>query len=418
LDCSYAACAKNTIIRHKSGTIQCTSTVKQGQRLRIYPPNIVALGSFSVIIFSRKTSILALFGAHVLYHAALYMKQFWHHFSVFHYVSVRAICSLIGTLLFSFAFGDRFVSVSRTLFRTKTRPLVPKNHLLKGDMPTMGGIFIIAAVFVNALLWTDLTKPLPWLFLLCLASFGVIGGWDDWCKIHRTRGLHARDKFLLQLAAALVVIVCWLWATDAPTSITMPFFKHYELNLGILFIPWAVLVLLSACNAVNLTDGLDGLAIGSLIPNFATFSLIAYAAGHQGISSYLHIPFAGTAEVAIIGTTLVGASLGFFWYNAHPAQIFMGDIGSLALGATLALMALAAKQELLLIVAGGLFVFETATVILQVLSFKLTGKRLFKMAPIHHHFELLGWPESKITARFGIITIILCLLALVSLKFR
>jgi len=354
----------------------------------------------------------------VLYHATLYLKQFCRHLDVFHYVSVRAICSLIGALVFSFAFGDRFVSASRTFFRTKTRPLVPECHLSKGDMPTMGGIFIIATVVVNTLLWADLSKPLPWLLMLCLVSFGTIGGWDDWCKISRKRGIAARTKLLLQIITAFAILGLWLWATDTPTTITIPFLKHMHVDLGILFVLWAVFVLVGASNAVNLTDGLDGLAIGSLIPNFVTFSLIAYAAGHWGIASYLHIPFAGTAEVAILGTTLVGASLGFLWYNAYPAQIFMGDIGSLALGATLALMALMAKQELLLSVAGGLFVFETITVIMQVLYFKLTGKRIFKMAPIHHHFELLGWPESKITARFGIITIVLCLLALMTLKLR
>jgi len=282
----------------------------------------------------------------------------------------------------------------------------------------MGGIFIIATVVLNTLLWADLTQPQPWLLMLCLVSFGAIGGWDDWCKISRKKGVSARAKLLLQVGAALMILGLWLWTANAPTTLTIPFFKHFQIDLGILFIVWAAFVLVGASNAVNLTDGLDGLAIGSLIPNFVTFSLIAYAAGHWGIASYLHIPFAGTAEVAILGATLVGASLGFLWYNAYPAQIFMGDIGSLALGATLALMALMAKQELLLSLAGGLFVFETITVIMQVFYFKLTGKRIFKMAPIHHHFELLGWPESKITARFGIITIVLCLLALMTLKLR
>jgi len=357
-------------------------------------------------------------GVPMLYHATLYLKQFYRCFDVFHYVSVRAICSFIGTLLLSFAFGDSFVAASKQFFSTKTRALVPERHQLKGDMPTMGGVFIIATVLINTLLWADLRQPLPWLLMLCLASFGAIGGWDDWHKISKKRGINARTKLILQLLAASFISLLWLWSTASPTTISLPFFKNATIDLCTLFLPWAVFVLVGTSNAVNLTDGLDGLAIGSLIPNFVTFSLIAYVAGHWRLASYLHVPFAGTAEVAIVGATLVGASLGFLWYNAYPAQIFMGDIGSLALGATLALMALMAKQELLLALAGGLFVFETASVILQVASFKLTGKRIFKMAPIHHHFELLGWPESKITARFGIITIILCLLALMTLKLR
>ena len=197
-----------------------------------------------------------------------------------------------------------------------------------------------------------------------------------------------------------------------------PFFKNLNPDLGLLFIPWAMFILVSMSNAVNLTDGLDGLAIGSLLPNFALFSLIAYLAGHFLIAAYLNIPFAGSAEIAVMGTTLIGASLGFLWYNAYPAQIFMGDVGSLALGAGLALMALMAKQELLLPISGGLFVLETVSVVLQVFVYKRWKTRIFKMAPIHHHFELIGWPEAKITTRFGIISLILCLVALMTLKLR
>jgi len=202
------------------------------------------------------------------------------------------------------------------------------------------------------------------------------------------------------------------------TTISFPFFKSLQPDLGWFFIAWVMFILVGTSNAVNLTDGLDGLAIGSLMPNFATFSIICYLAGHYKIANYLHIPFAGSAEIAVLGSILVGASLGFLWYNAYPAQIFMGDVGSLALGSGLALMAIMAKQELLLPIAGGLFMVETISVMMQVFSFKYLGRRIFKMAPIHHHFELLGWPESKITVRFGIISLILCLLALVTLKLR
>jgi len=209
-----------------------------------------------------------------------------------------------------------------------------------------------------------------------------------------------------------------IFFTSFSTELIFPFFKHCRPDLGLFFIPWAVFILVGCSNAVNLTDGLDGLAIGSLLPNFATFTLICYLAGHYGIAHYLQIPFAGTAEIVVIGAILIGASLGFLWYNAYPAQIFMGDVGSLALGAGLALMAIMAKQELLLSISGGLFVLETVSVMVQVLSVRYLGKRIFKMAPIHHHFELLGWPESRITTRFGIISLVLCLLALITLKLR
>ena len=210
----------------------------------------------------------------------------------------------------------------------------------------------------------------------------------------------------------------WLWLTGASTTLCVPFLKGINPNLGILFVPWAVFIIVGCSNAVNLTDGLDGLAISSLIPNFATFSIICYLAGHVKLSSYLHIPFADSAEITVLGATLVGASLGFLWYNTYPAQIFMGDVGSLALGSALGFMALLAKQELLLAISGGLFVVETLSVIIQVWSFRYLGRRLFKMAPIHHHFELLGWQESKITVRFGIISLILCLITLMTLKMR
>ena len=217
---------------------------------------------------------------------------------------------------------------------------------------------------------------------------------------------------------AAIVVFCLVFFTPFSTELVFPFFKHCRPALGLFFIPWAIFILVACSNAVNLTDGLDGLAIGSLLPNFAIFALICYLAGHWGLAHYLQIPFAGTAEIAIMGAILIGSSLGFLWYNAYPAQIFMGDVGSLALGAGLALMAIMAKQELLLPISGGLFMLETVSVIAQVLFVRFRGKRLFKMAPIHHHFELLGWPESRITTRFGIISLVLCLLALITLKLR
>lgn len=282
----------------------------------------------------------------------------------------------------------------------------------------MGGIFILSVVTVTTLLWCDLSNLRVWVFLFGLISFGLLGFWDDWNKIKRERGISVRAKFFLQWTIALLVVLGLLMCKGMTTTIVFPFFKALQPDIGWLFIPWAMIVIVGCSNAVNLTDGLDGLAIGSLMSNFATFSMICYVAGHYRIANYLHIPFALSAEVTVLGAILVGASLGFLWYNAYPAQIFMGDVGSLALGAGLALMALMAKQELLLLIAGGLFVVEAVSVIVQVFSYKVLGRRIFKMAPIHHHFELLGWPESKIAARFGIISLVLCLLALITLKLR
>jgi phospho-N-acetylmuramoyl-pentapeptide-transferase len=354
----------------------------------------------------------------MIYHMAHYLEHYFPLMHVIHYVSFRAIAGLLSTLMLSFICGNWFIAQSKLLFRAKSRELAPERHKIKDDMPTMGGIFILIIVLINSLLWCDLSKMHVWIFLLCLLLFGLIGAWDDWSKIRSRKGISASTKFSLQCISACIITVLWLYGTHASTTVTLPFFKNIQPDIGLLFVPWAIFNLVGYSNAVNLTDGLDGLAIGSLMPNFVTFSLIAYLAGHYHFAEYLHIPFAGTAEIAVVGAILIGASLGFLWYNTYPAQIFMGDVGSLALGAGLALMALMAKQELLLLVSGGLFVVETISVIAQVLSYKLRGKRILKMAPLHHHFELLGWQESKITVRFSIITLVLCLLAIITLKLR
>lgn len=354
----------------------------------------------------------------MLYHLALILKPYLSGLNVVHYVSFRAMAALLNSLFFSLLWGEWFIGQAQHFFRAKSREWTPETHRSKDNMPTMGGLFVVGIVIINALLWCNLAKAEVWIFLLCLVGFGAIGCSDDWQKIKRKKGISARTKFWLQVAVACLVMSLLCIKQDFSTTISFPFFKWLNPDIGFLFILWGIFIIVGCSNAVNLTDGLDGLAIGSLIPNFATFSLICYAAGHYLIASYLHIPFANSAEITVIGGTLVGASLGFLWYNAYPAQIFMGDVGSLALGSALALMALMAKQELLLPIAGGLFVIEALSVIIQVLSFKFRGKRMFKMAPIHHHFELLGWQESKITTRFAIISIILCLVALMTLKLR
>ncbi|MBT4856331.1 phospho-N-acetylmuramoyl-pentapeptide-transferase [bacterium] len=339
-------------------------------------------------------------------------------FNVLHYVSFRSIAALLSALILSILVGNWFIYLAQRQFRSKQREYTPETHQSKSDMPTMGGLFILFVVSITTLFWCDLSNRYIWIFLFTLWTYGVIGFFDDWSKIKQKQGISARSKILLQAGAALLISVLLVWWGGLNTTLSVPFIKSFSPQLGVFFIPWALFVLIGTSNAVNLTDGLDGLAIGSLILNFATFASICYLAGHTVISAYLGIPFAHTAELTVVGGALVGASLGFLWYNSYPAQIFMGDVGSLALGAVLGLMALMSKQEMLLPIAGGLFVIETLSVIIQVASFRLLGRRFFRMAPIHHHFELIGWKEAKITVRFGIITFILCLIALITLKVR
>lgn len=354
----------------------------------------------------------------MLYHLSLFLRDYISWFNVVHYVSFRVVAALLTSLILSLLFGGTFITAAQKFFRSKSRAYAPESHHAKDNMPTMGGIFILCIITLTTLIWCNLTDPNVWVFLFCLLSFGAIGWWDDISKIQTGKGIKESYKFRAQLACALGTAILWIWLSHPSTELSVPFFKSFHPDLGYLFIPWVMFIIIGSSNAVNLTDGLDGLAIGSLIPTFATFSLISYLAGHIKIAQYLHIPFAGTAELSIIGVILVGASLGFLWFNAYPALIFMGDVGSLALGAGLGLLALMCKQELLLAIAGGLFVTETLSVIIQVFSFRYFKRRVFKMAPLHHHFELLGWPEARITVRFAIISFILCLLALITLKIR
>ena len=340
---------------------------------------------------------------------------------MFHYVSFRAIVALLSSIFFSFAFGGWFIKniASHERFKSKPREWTPDNHLKKNETPTMGGLFIIAICIINTLLWSNLLKLNVWFFILCLVGFGLIGFFDDLKKIQLGKGISISVKFFLQFAFAVFLITFWFYIVDPNTKLCVPFFKSLMLPLGFLIIPWGVLVIVGTSNAVNLTDGLDGLATGPLMTNFTTFALISYLAGHKFLAIYLNIPFVpSSSEMTIIGATLVGTLLGFLWYNTYPAQIFMGDVGSLALGASLAFMVIISRQELLLVLSGGIFVLETVSVMIQIFTFKVFGKRMFRMAPIHHHYELLGWEEAKITVRFWIISIILSLLTLLTLKIR
>lgn len=337
---------------------------------------------------------------------------------VIHYVSFRAIMGLLTTFMLSIALGSRFIAFSGKMFQNSARPFTPQSHQEKGATPTMGGLFILSMVFVNMLLWCDLSRSEVWILALCMLLFGAIGFLDDAYKVLYKKGISARLKFRLQLVCALVVALCWIWLKVPAWVIYAPIFKGFVLPVGYLLIPWVMFVVIGTSNAVNLTDGLDGLATGALLINFVFFSGVVYMASHAEFAAYLHIPYTGCSEAAIVGAILIGAMLGFLWFNAYPAEIFMGDVGSLPLGAVLAMLAIVARQELLLPIAGGLFVLEALSVIIQVMSIKILGKRLLKMAPLHHHFEMIGWKESKVTIRFHIVTLILCLCAAICLKVR
>lgn len=355
----------------------------------------------------------------MLFYLGMQAMQTFSFFQVVHYISFRAIMGLLSAFGFSLLLGNKFIAFSARTFQNTARPFTPENHQAKGSTPTMGGLFIIAVVLINMLLWCDLSKPEVWILGFCMVSFGGIGLLDDLAKIRHKRGISARLKMGLQLICALFLTVGWIWLKNPSWVIYMPIFKDFVLPIGYLLIPWIVFVIVGTSNAVNLTDGLDGLAIGTLLINFVFFSGVVYVAGHAEFASYLHVAYTGCSEAVIVGAILIGASLGFFWFNAYPAEIFMGDVGSLALGAVLATLAVMAQQEMLLLVAGGLFVAEALSVIFQIISVKLRhGKRIFRMAPLHHHFELMGWKESKVTIRFHIITLILCLCAAICLKVR
>ncbi|HBS47658.1 TPA: phospho-N-acetylmuramoyl-pentapeptide-transferase [Candidatus Dependentiae bacterium] len=354
----------------------------------------------------------------MIYHLAEFLKKDYLFFNLFHYVSVRAIFSLLSSLILFFILGNWFIKASQRNFRSNVREYTPQEHQKKNSTPTMGGLLVLLITTINILFWNNLSKLSVWIFLLCLLSFGLIGFVDDWAKINSKKGISAKSKFQLQILFAVLFVSIWYFFSTPNTQFCLPFFKNAMFSLGLFIIPWAVFTIVSTSNAVNLTDGLDGLATGPLITNFAAFSIICYLAGHKQFANYLYIPFADSSELSIIGASLIGSLIGFLWYNTYPAQIFMGDVGSLSLGAALAFMAIVVRQEFLLLVAGGIFVIETLSVIIQVASFKWRGKRVFKMAPIHHHFELIGWSEPKITIRFWIISLILSILALLLLKVR
>lgn len=345
-------------------------------------------------------------------------------FDVVQYITLRAIFSALTALVICLVVGPGLIRwLTSAKIGQSVRSDGPESHLIKQGTPTMGGAMIIVAVALSTLLWSDLFVRQVWIVLFVTVGFGAIGWVDDYRKVvlANSVGLTAREKLFWQTLVATVAVLTLYFTANvrAEVELVVPFFKDAAIYLGWLFIPFSFLVIVGSSNAVNLTDGLDGLAILPSVMVAAGLGLIAYLAGHAIFAGYLGIPnIKGSGELTVFCSALVGAGLGFLWFNTYPAQVFMGDVGALSIGASLGAVAIMVRQELVLFIMGGIFVLEAVSVIMQVASFKLTGKRIFRMAPIHHHFELKGWPEPRIIVRFWIITVILVLVGLSTLKIR
>lgn len=361
----------------------------------------------------------------MLYKLLYSMHDVFSPFNVFRYITVRATLAVFTAMLISFVFAPWAIKMLRKFSVTQhVRDDGPKAHLDKTGTPTMGGILILSSIILSVLMWGDLSNKYIWMMLAATFFFGLIGFIDDYLKAvnKSSKGLSARHKFAAQITLALAIGLLLHFNPDDPefaSNLIMPFFKQIWIPMGLLFIPFSILVIVGSSNAVNLTDGIDGLAIGLVAIATLANGALVYISGHSGFSSYLHVhhmPWIG--ELTVFCGAMFGAALGFLWYNSYPAEIFMGDVGSLGLGGALGTLAVISKHELVLAVVGGIFVIETFSVILQVASYKYRGKRIFKMAPLHHHFELKGWSEPKVIVRFWIVGIILALLSLTTLKLR
>ncbi|MCB1810926.1 MAG: phospho-N-acetylmuramoyl-pentapeptide-transferase [Candidatus Competibacteraceae bacterium] len=351
-------------------------------------------------------------------------KHYYSGFNVLQYLTMRAILGVLTALFISFLIGPLMIRrLSFHQIGQHVRSDGPESHLSKAGTPTMGGALIIVAISCATLLWADLRNHYVWIVLLVTLAFGAIGWVDDYRKLvlKNSKGLPAREKYFWQSVAGLAAALVLYFSAQSPieTQLLIPFFKDLAWGLGWLFIPLTYFVIVGTSNAVNLTDGLDGLAIMPTVMVAGALGVFAYVSGNSVFANYLAIPYvAGVGEVVVFCGAMVGAGLGFLWFNAYPAQVFMGDVGALALGAALGVLAVVVRQELVLLVMGGVFVMETVSVILQVASFKLTGRRIFRMAPLHHHYELKGWPEPRVIVRFWIVTVILVLVGLSTLKIR
>jgi phospho-N-acetylmuramoyl-pentapeptide-transferase len=357
----------------------------------------------------------------VLYHLLYPLAEQFSVFNVVRYITFRTAAATLTALFITFLVGPWLIRRLAALRVGQPIREIGPDHQQKEGTPTMGGLLILLALIVSVLLWSELDNRFVWIVLGLTTSYGFLGFIDDYKKVREgsSAGVSARTKLLWQTILALGVAVAIYTDPAFDKELAVPFFKNFTPNIGWFYVPLAAFIIVAASNGVNLTDGLDGLAIGPVMISAATFLLLSYAAGHSVISDYLSIKYVpGAGQLAIICGALVGGGLGFLWFNASPAELFMGDVGALALGGALGTIAVLIRQEILLAVVGGIFVMETVSVIIQVTSFKLTGKRVFLMAPIHHHYEQLGWPEQKIVVRFWIVSIILGLVALSSLKLR
>lgn len=341
---------------------------------------------------------------------------------VMRYITFRTFAATFTAMAIYFLFGQRMINYIRgRQFWQTVRDDGPISHMDKRGTPTMGGVLLWIAIIVSSLLWSRFLNPLVWLGLVMSLAYALIGFLDDYWKIvrHDVKGLRGWYKFSIQVIIAIAVGMVLFGVLGLEPHLSIPFFKSVQPNLGAWYVVFAVLVIVGASNAVNLTDGLDGLVSMPSIIAFLSFCVLAYVAGNAKISGYLGVPnIPGSGELAVVCGAVVGGCIGFLWFNAHPASIFMGDVGSLPLGALLGYVAVVTKNEILLVVIGGIFVLETISVIVQVISFQLTGKRVFRMAPLHHHFELKGWPETKVIVRFWIIAFVLALASLATLKLR
>ena len=343
-------------------------------------------------------------------------------FNIFRYITFRISLAVMTALVICLVLGPWVIrKLQQYQIGQPIRGEGPKSHSSKAGTPTMGGLIILAAMLGAILLWADLKSPYIWLVIFSLVFFGFIGFMDDYLKVIKKHsdGMKARTKLLIQTIGASIIVGLLYGVLNYSTELSVPFFKNFHPDIGWLYIPFAIIVIVGASNAVNLTDGLDGLVIGPITVAAVAYTIVTYISGHRGFAEYLIIPYIeGSGELAVACGALFGAGLGFLWFNSFPASVFMGDVGALPLGGMLGTVAVISKHEVLLVLVGGLFVIEALSVIMQVISFKLWSKRIFLMAPLHHHFELKGWAEPKVVMRFWIISIVMALLSLSTLKLR
>ncbi len=360
----------------------------------------------------------------MLYSLLYSLHDWFSPLNVFRYITFRTSLAVLSAMVFALILGPWIISRLKKLSMTQQiRDDGPKTHMDKAGTPTMGGLLIILCLLLSVFMWGDLKNIYVWTMIVSLIGFGGIGLIDDYLKIVKKshKGLRAYQKFGMQMTLALLIgIFLYMNPKDPYTDVlSIPFFKKWLFDLGWFYIPFSVIVIVGSSNAVNLTDGIDGLAIGLVAVAVLATGILVYISGHKGLAQYLQVLYLpGTGELTVFCGAMLGASVGFLWYNSYPADVFMGDVGSLGLGGSLGTIAVITKHEIVLALVGGIFVIETVSVVLQVISFKLTGKRIFKMAPIHHHFELKGWPEPKVIVRFWVVGIMLALLSLATLKVR